>query len=118
MPLNYEALKFWMGFVQFIGMIGVGIYAWYASRQKATAKAVKDLDKQINTRVDGQSDRITRAEITLEHMPTHKDISEISTRIESMHGEISRMSGTLAGVNRAVDLMNEHLLTAGRKKEC
>jgi hypothetical protein len=117
MTLDYEALKFWMGFIQFVGMIGVGIYAWYASRQKATAKAVEDLDRQINGRVDVHSDRITRAEITLEHLPTHKDISEISTRIESMHGEISRMSGTVTGINRAVDLMNEHLLAASRNQE-
>lgn len=114
MTLNYEALKFWLTLIQFIGMIGVGVYAWYATRQKATTLAVTALGE----RVDKHSDRLTRAEISLEHMPTHRDISEISTRIESMHGEISRMSGTLSGVNRAVDLMNEHLLTVGRKKEC
>lgn len=107
MTLNYEALKFWLSVIHFLGMVGVGIYAWYVSRKKATNDAVAKI-----------SDRVTRTEITLEHMPTHKDISEISTRIESMHGEISRMSGTLAGVNRAVDLMNEHLLTGSRKKEC
>jgi hypothetical protein len=34
-----------------------------------------------------------------------------------MHGEISRMSGTVTGINRAVDLMNEHLLAASRNQE-
>lgn len=118
-PANpYAAWQFWFSVGTYVAALGVGVYVWFSNKHKANAAAVTDLDKQINKRVDTHADRITRAEITLEHMPTHKDISEISTRIEAMHGEISRMSGTLSGVNRAVDLMNEHLLTAGRKKEC
>jgi hypothetical protein len=129
MTVDYEALKFWLSVGQVVGTAAVAVWVYFVSRQKATSLAVTDLDKQINDRVgqcmeqidervDKHADRITRAEIRLDHMPTHKDISEISTRIEAMHGEISRMSGTLSGVNRAVDLMNEHLLAANRKKEC
>jgi hypothetical protein len=123
---HYAAWQFWFSVGTYAATVGVGIYVWFSNRQKATSKAVADLgkhvaqqvndiDKQINGRVDRNEDRITRVEVTMEHLPTHKDISKISTRIEAMHGEISRMSGSLVGLNRAVDLMNEHLLVTSSR---
>lgn len=110
MNIDFNAVRGWLAIIQFAATAAVGAYAWITARQRATEKDLQALRKRVNDRIEGHGDRITRIETNVAHMPTHTDITNLSGRIEALHREIGRMNGTLKGVNRAVDLINEYLL--------
>jgi hypothetical protein len=54
--------------------------------------------------------RITRVEQDIKNHPGHTDIGRVFRRIEDVRGEMKEISGSMKALNRAVDLINEHLI--------
>jgi len=113
--VNYEALRFWFGIVQFILTAGVWVYVWLSNRQRATTKRVQDLEKLTLERLQEHDGWLNRLDTKLKYIPTRDDHSKLSDRIEDLHGDLHEISGVLSGLRRAVDLMNEHLLNRSDK---
>ncbi len=115
MNINYDAIRAWVDIVQIAGTVLIGIYVWITGRQRVTDQNLKTFKTKINSRLDGHGDRITRIESDVNHMPTHHDMAALSGRIEALHGDVHELVGTMTGLRRAVDLMNEHLLNNRNK---
>ena len=107
--LDWTALRFLLDLVLVAGMCAVAYYTWWASRMNANKTAIKRVDERVHE-VEG---RVAEVERELNHMPTHADISELSSRIGDVHGDLREIKGSLKGLSRAVDLMNEHLIRQG-----
>jgi len=142
--MDYAAWKFWFDVAQSVGTILIGVYVYFMTRKKALDKrfekieagisqALSDHRDQIRERcdkrhkgIDAGMDRQAKAiaalersdqaqELKIEHLPTHRDIKELSGRIDLLHGTLSELNGRLSGINRAVDLINEFLIKQGGK---
>lgn len=93
---DYEAARFWLSIAAFLLSAFASVYAWIATRKKAEMDEIKRIDK-----------RLERLEAIIENGPTHTDI-------RNLHGAIERLIGRMDGINRAVDIINEHLLSRGK----
>lgn len=113
---NYQALNFWFSVINFLVVSAVGIMAWWGNRNKIT-----------NTRFQTAEERITKLETEVKHPPACTYHGQLELRIDSMredmdekikavHGDTREIKGTVKGINRAVDLMNEFLINQGGKK--
>lgn len=110
--MNWSGARFVLDLLVSAGMIAVGIYTWWVSRRQATTAAIDAVDERVSE-VEG---RVAQAEQELRHVPTHSDVSELSHRIAGLHGDLREIKGSLAGLSRSVDLMNEHLIRQGGEK--
>lgn len=82
---------------------------------QAVAASVIALKTNIEGRMTEQDKTIARLDEAVKHAPTHTDIKELSKRIEELHGDLKEVVGSLTGIRRAVDLMNEYLLNKGER---
>lgn len=110
--LNWTAVKVFLDVVVLIAVAAIGIYTWWVSKGQATSSAILDVDK----RVDDVEARVIQVERDVSHVPTHADVAELSARISGLHGDLREIKGSLAGLARSVNLMNEHLIRQGSDK--
>lgn len=117
---NYQPWIFAFNVFQFLLSSGLGIYVWWSNKEKVT-----------NTRFDAQDKRITKIESDLQHpscarhqalddklSSSNKALDEklntsnqsLNKRLDELHGDIRELTGSVKGLNRAVDLMNEYLI--------
>lgn len=132
--LDYTALRFWMDVGQTIGTVAIGVFVWWDKQRTKTAKrfaeleswkddheprvdaletAVEEMQEKCSSHQDqtGQLDRgMIAVQAELRHLPGKKEIDMLTRQIGDMNEKMGRMDGRLAGINRAVDLMNQHLL--------
>ncbi|MDD4457866.1 MAG: hypothetical protein PHC98_09845 [Syntrophotalea acetylenica] len=78
------------------------VYTWWVNREKVTSSKFRLLEQ-----------RLAEVEFAVRQTPPCCHHDELDRRLTSLLGEVREMSGTLKGLNRAVDLMNEHLLNRG-----
>jgi hypothetical protein len=101
--MDFSAAKFWLDLVVVIGLIVQFFWVKRSNKDKATTKNIVDLRKHVDELQASNEKRLTRVESEITHLPTHTDLKEINKSLSSMEG-------TLKGLSRAVDLMNEYLL--------
>lgn len=92
--------------IQTIGLVIIGIYGY------GVRKAVNNLKKldQLDSEVESVDKRITAMEHTARHAPTHADLAAIYSRINLLAERQSETNGTLSGIQRGLDRVEEHLL--------
>lgn len=124
---SYHELKPWIDILsqKQNGITAVVIACmWFFTRKRVTSNDITDLKDSINKKLDEQeqsatdrleehAERLTCLEIDMKHMPTQNDITGMNLRIDKVHGALQRVDGRLEGINRAVDLMNQHLINRG-----
>lgn len=89
----------------------VGIYAHIMSRQRVTDGMLEKHKEQVSQELNGYGQRLTRVEEAHRHSPTHGDMGQLSREISHLRGDVQEMAGGLEGIRRAVDLINQHLLS-------
>ncbi len=110
---NWEAARFFIDGLQFIGVFGVAIFAVMTSRSKANTSAIDDIDE----RVDGHEKRIVEIEKDIEHGPNRGDLAKMHRRMDKLvettsatAAQVEGIAATVTGVKGVVDLLNEHHL--------
>ena len=88
-----------------------------ALRDQKCAEHKQDMKEFTNgnlTRLGDAEKKIERIGSEIRNLPQHRHIMDLSTRIEQLHGDVHEVSGSLKGISRAVDLMNEFLINRGK----
>ena len=114
-------LKYWPVILVAINLL-VAWVAW-SFRQgipshsdvKGVASSVADLQHEFESRLDIQDDKVIRLEEAIKRAPTHDDITNLTKQIGELRGDLREAIGSLNGISRAVDLMNDHLLNSDKR---
>ena len=92
------------------------------SLEKKTVEKLAALKDEITSGCLAHHARTTKVEsetsslrIELARLPTQRQIEALNASISKLNGELQKTAGRMEGVNRAVDLMNEHLINQGGK---
>lgn len=132
--LDYTALRFWMDVGQTVGTVAIGVFVWWDKHRTKIAKRFADLETwkgehvprvdALETAIEemqekcsshqGQTGQLDRGMISvqaeLRHLPGKHELDTLSVRISDLTEKLGNLDGRLTGINRAVDLMNQHLL--------
>ena len=108
---DYTAARFWFGFFQWLLTLAVGIWCWVISRSRASAAAMGEISK----RIDENSRRLDLVEKDMRDAPGHTDITALRDDVGSLRADVRELTGTIRGMNKLVDLMNEHLMNKASK---
>ena len=129
--IDYTAWRFWVDMANLAWGLAVCIYVWFQTRRKdidqkfkTVGNNIKAMGTTIGERCERQCQRIDdleKKDIAIESkvdsMPGHNEVKELSDRINVLQGTISELNGRLGGINRAVDLLNEHHINGGNSIE-
>lgn len=92
--------------IQTIGLVVIAIYGFGIRRAMNNFKELQALDGVV----DEIGVRITALEQSAKHAPTHGDLAAIYNRLNGMSDGLSEMRGTLDGVRRGQERIEEYLL--------
>ncbi|WP_111745591.1 DUF2730 family protein [Salinisphaera orenii] len=104
--MSVDYLRIGLQVVTMIGAAIAALYARFVARTKATTTRIDNVD----ARVDDVEGRVLKAESDLKYTPSNAEIKELHKDIANLRGDMREISGSLTGLRRAVDLMNQHLL--------
>ncbi len=120
---DYSALRFWFSVVQWLLTLAIGIYVLFDKRKKRIAalettvrdqgKSIADLEKESDKRDENcgnHKKRTSVLEIDIRDLPSRTELSDLAKMIGSLTEKLGTLDGRLTGINRAVDLLNEHHL--------
>lgn len=108
--MNYAVWKFWLDVILILVNAGIGIYVWWSNREKVTNTRFRKLEERLG-KVEG---RVERMPVCENHARMEANDTKLMARLDDLHGDIRELAGSLKGLSRAVDLMNEHLINKGK----
>lgn len=110
MTLDYNALQFWLGLVNLLGVVVIGIYTWWAGRDRATASAIA----AVNQRVEQNEREIYRLDLQVKDSLRLKDLSDLYESVSDINREMGAFSANLKAANDQLRLHQEFLMSSGR----
>jgi len=92
------------------------------SLQKTTTENLSAVSEEVAGRCQAHQLRTSKIEaeasalrIELAHLPNQRQFEALNASISKLNGELQKTAGRLEGINRAVDLMNEHLINQSKE---
>ena len=134
MTIDYTAWRFWVDIGQTAVTAAIGLYVWWDKRSLKTAARFAKIEnwqaekgplidaQQISntergescTRHKGRTTALEKAQqamqADLEHLPAREDLADLAKEIGRLTEKLATLDGRLTGINRAVDLLNQHHL--------
>ncbi|MEO0442809.1 MAG: DUF2730 family protein [Pseudomonadota bacterium] len=104
---DYKALAFFLSVANTLGILLTVIYAHVVNRQKANADSIEIIKKDHHALVT----RLAKSEKSIEHLPSHDDLSKINRRISEVAQGVTKIEGTMAQIDNSVQLIHNHLLS-------
>lgn len=102
--VDYTAWRFWWEVLITVANFGIWIFVWLDRRRRARSEEVADL-----------RDRVSDLEKDMQHAPSHADIQQVTSELSRTNASLQQLIGSFNGVQRAVDLINRHLISQSRE---
>lgn len=116
----------------------VAFFAWLLRQQAVTRDTIEEIEQDLERRLDAISAqaretqarasacadpeicaahraRIDVVEEALRHMPGHDDMKRVHERIDAVSEIAAEVRGRLAGIERNLELISQHLLEGTRR---
>lgn len=123
---------------QFVATGAVGIYVWLSDRAKARASVLREMERDIDGRLDGIGQRLARIETqtqandpgrcaqqvsriaTLEeqarHAPNKGDLERAHARMDVIAEGLAELRGGIVRIEHQLNMLSEHLLNHPRAR--
>ena len=110
---DWDGLRFGLDAVVVLSVAANWLYTLHADRRRAIQAEIEALTE----RLVATEKRVSGHEVTIQNLPGHTAISDLTEKFSDLHGDLRAVAAeltgfkeTFAGVNRIVNLMHEHLL--------
>jgi len=115
--MDGESLRVYATIAQWAFNVIVAIWMWWSRKHKAAADKIDGFDKKLDgvkkdlcDRIDKNDTDHIRIRGEIKSLPTVHQFETLSESMRKLSENLNKTSGRLEGINRAVDLINEHLL--------
>lgn len=123
--MDPKELQLWLSIINTLVIWAVAIYTYLANRNRVTNERITSLQGSLSSRVDslridmdhrldGHADRLTRVESDLKHAPTDEDIKRLHSRIDDLAGAMKELGGEFKGANHTLQLIHSFMLQQGK----
>ncbi|MFQ5774020.1 MAG: DUF2730 family protein [Kiloniellaceae bacterium] len=114
--------RFWVDVVQLLLTCGVGLYAWQASKYKATSDRLEEIRSGQEAQLKAHDVLLATLAEQIKNTPTDTAIHELALAIEHLVGDFKAHSAKLEGLHAIVQRLEsitarqeDFLLNIGRK---
>lgn len=108
--MDYSAAKFWFDVIQTVLIGVIGLQNWLGKRQAVTEATIDRLENDLDSKLDAQSERLTRVEQDLHHVPDHNDFKRVHQRLDNVNGELKELKGEFHSVRRTLEMIHNYLM--------
>ena len=104
------------------------VLAWAGRKERASKQALMELERKMQRRLDeygntqehnhrlsqdalsSLNERMAAVDVTLKHMPTHSDITNLAQSVSLLATSVAELKGEVSGTTRTVERMNQFLM--------
>ncbi len=83
---------------------------WSLAQKFVSRTDCKDCKSGVEDRGEKSNNRLAALESNVNALPSRDEVRELSDKIGRLSEKLGRVDGRLIGINRAVDLLNQHHL--------
>lgn len=116
-----DILPFVPQFLNLAISIGVGVYAWFASRQKDHEDDIAAINTRIGALEQAHADRITELESdmrsvseALKHLPDQESVHRVELQVERLGGQLNSVAKSVESIDRMAQRIDDFLREASR----
>lgn len=102
--IDYTAWRFWWEVLITIANFAIWGFVWVDRKRRARSEEVTELKT-----------RVADLEKDIKYAPSHADIRRVMDELSKTNTSLQQLIGSFNGVQRAVDLINRHLLSTNRE---
>lgn len=125
--MEVRDLQMWLQITNTLVIWIAALYTYFANRNRVTNERISGLQQSLQTRIDGMrtdmdhrldghADRLSRVEKDVQHAPSHDDLKRIHARMDEIAGAVSGLQGEFKGANNTLHLIHSYLMTNGGKQ--
>lgn len=97
--MNVEELQFSFGFIQWLIMAAVGLYAWWVGRQSASQQDLLDLRT-----------RLVKLEVEMAQVPSQAALHEVLAKLERVAANAETAREVMSSMQSSLARINDYLL--------
>lgn len=112
--MDYDAWRFWIDILQTVLTAAIGVYVWLVNRTRVNAARIRNMEDEIDARLDKAEQRLTKVEVDIEHGPSRDDLKRIHERVDDTAREVHEMTGEFRSVKSTLELIHQFLLNGSR----
>lgn len=124
--MELKDVQMWLQITNTLVIWIAALYTYFANRNRVTNERITSLQASLQTRLDsmrtdmdhrldGHGDRLSRVEKDLEHAPSHEDLKRIHARMDEVSATLSSLQGEFKGANNTLHLIHTYLMTGGKQ---
>jgi Protein of unknown function (DUF2730) len=105
--LDFKTLSDWL---QWLAMAGISLVVWLRKPGEDAAHAVNALREDLAERHGAISERVTRVEESMRHMPTSEELERLAGTVGAIKGQVEAQSNQLTTLTQGVTRIENYLL--------
>lgn len=124
--MELKDVQMWLQITNTLVIWIAALYTYFANRNRVTNERITSLQASLQTRLDsmrtdmdhrldGHGDRLSRVEKDMEHAPSHEDLQRIHARMDEVSATLSSLQGEFKGANNTLHLIHTYLMTGGKQ---
>lgn len=123
--MELKDVQMWLQITNTLVIWIAALYTYFANRNRVTNERITSLQASLQTRLDsmrtdmdhrldGHGDRLSRVEKDMEHAPSHEDLKRIHARMDEVSATLSSLQGEFKGANNTLHLIHTYLMSGGK----
>ena len=86
---------------------------WSLKQSFISRRECEDCRKEAEKKKEKTDTRVGAIETGVHKLPERSELQELSNKIGRLTEKLGKLDGRLTGINRAVDLLNQHHINSG-----
>ncbi len=97
----------WLDVIYKVGVVVFAVWLYLDRRNDKTHERISSLEKQVDERMDGHADRITKLEVHVKSVPGHHDLAEIYKEMRKLSESLSKIDSNLSAQAATMSALKE-----------
>ena len=108
-----DALLRWLPVIILIVQVIMARALWSLKQSFISRRECDDCQRESAEKKEKEAARVTEVEKDLGKLPERHELRELFDKIAILSASLGELNGRLSGINRAVDLLNQHHINNG-----
>lgn len=108
--MNSDWIKIWVDVAQWLFMLMLGVWGYLRGKDRKNEQAISELREQLNNHIAATTERLTRIETVLQHLPTRADIEQVKGVMSTINARVESVDSHQEQLRHATNRIEKFLL--------
>lgn len=111
--MDIEVLKLGFQVLQFLVTGALAIYVYLSNKDKVTNDRIGKLEDDLDEKLDGHGERISKLETRAEGAPNHDHLGDLYEKVHAVDTKVSSQGGKLESIDATLRMILSRIAEKG-----